>query len=102
MHGPVIFEAKSDFDTLLYPPPCTLLTFALFFRGLQFSNKDEADRCLAAAIGATDPTFARDSGGSCIYLGTRALHVTRAVDREQVMVGPCIVFFGVDLKLDLF
>ena len=50
----------------------------------QFSNRDEADLCLAAAIGATDPSLARDSGGSCVYLGTRALHITRAVDREQV------------------
>lgn len=51
---------------------------------LQFSKRDDADRCLAAAIGATDPTHARDSGGSCIFLGSRALHVTRAVDREEV------------------
>lgn len=51
---------------------------------LQFATKDEADRCLAAAIGATDPAHARDTGGSCIYLGSRALHVTRAVDREEV------------------
>lgn len=51
---------------------------------MQFAKKDEADRCLAAAIGATDPAHARDEGGSCIYLGSRALHVTRAVDREQV------------------
>eukprot|EP00752_Nemacystus_decipiens_P011036 g9805.t1 len=50
---------------------------------VKFSNKDDADRCLAAAIGATDPAHARDSGGSCIYLGSRALHVTRAVDREE-------------------
>lgn len=54
---------------------------------VQFSVKEEADRCLAAAIGATDPAHARDSGGSCIYLGSRALHVTRAVDREQVSAG---------------
>lgn len=53
----------------------------------QFSNRGEADLCLAAAIGATDPALARDSGGSCVYLGTRALHITRAVDREQVRVG---------------
>lgn len=50
----------------------------------QFSNRDEADRCLAAAIGATDPVLARDSGGSCIFMGSRALHVTRAVDKEEV------------------
>eukprot|EP00903_Cladosiphon_okamuranus_P005563 g5539.t1 len=50
---------------------------------VKFSKRDDADRCLAAAIGATDPAHARDSGGSCIYLGSRALHVTRAVDREE-------------------
>ncbi|CAM9304033.1 unnamed protein product [Pylaiella littoralis] len=50
---------------------------------VKFSKRDDADRCLAAAIGATDPTHARDSGGSCIFLGSRALHVTRAVDREE-------------------
>lgn len=53
---------------------------------LQFSTKSEADRCLAAAIGATDPAHARDTGGSCVYLGTRALHITRAVDREEVRI----------------
>lgn len=56
----------------------------LFLTQLQYSKRDDADRCLAAAIGATDPAHARDSGGSCIYLGSRALHVTRAVDREEV------------------
>ncbi|CAM9821027.1 unnamed protein product [Ectocarpus sp. 6 AP-2014] len=50
---------------------------------VKYSKRDDADRCLAAAIGATDPAHARDSGGSCIYLGSRALHVTRAVDREE-------------------
>ncbi|CAN0005643.1 unnamed protein product, partial [Hapterophycus canaliculatus] len=50
---------------------------------VKYSKRDDADRCLAAAIGATDPAHARDSGGSCIYLGGRALHVTRAVDREE-------------------
>lgn len=83
--------SNRDFFVRVPPPPLVLavsvLVVSLPIAATQFSNRDEADLCLAAAIGATDPALARDSGGSCVYLGTRALHITRAVDREQVRWG---------------